>query len=68
MDSCGVTDAATRGLSVGTASHGLGTAAMTPEKEAFPFAAVGMALGGSLSTVLISLDVVRKFLSWVALG
>ena len=51
-----------RGLAMGAAGHGLGTAATAPEKEAFPFAAISMALTGALSTVLVSVPAVRRAL------
>ena len=55
-----------RGLAMGTAGHGVGTAAMASEKEAFPFAAIGMALNAAVSTVLVSVPAVRRLLLAVA--
>ena len=55
-----------RGLAMGTAGHGVGTAAMASEKEAFPFAAIGMALNAATSTVLVSVPAVRRLLLAVA--
>jgi len=51
----GVKDPVTRGLSVGSASHGLGTAAIKDEKDAFPFSAIAMAAVGTLTTVFAGL-------------
>lgn len=66
LDAIGVTSPVARGLAMGAAGHGLGTAAMAEEKEAFPFAAIAMALNAALSTVLVSLPAVRKMLLRVA--
>ena len=63
-----VNDPIARGLSIGAASHGLGTAAFVNEKEAFPFAAVSMALTASISTVLVSIPPIRELLVRIALG
>lgn len=63
-----VNDPVARGLSIGAAAHGLGTAAFVNEKEAFPFSAVSMALTASLSTVLVSIPVIRTALIKIALG
>ena len=59
---CGVRSPVARGLAMGAAGHGLGTAAMAEEPEAFPFAAIAMALNAALSTVLVSVPVVRRIL------
>lgn len=68
LDKVGVEDPVARGLGIGAAAHGLGTAAFKDEEEAFPFAAISMALVASFSTVLVSLEFVKKFLVKVALG
>ena len=47
---------------MGASGHGLGTAAMAEEPEAFPFAAIAMALNAALSTVLVSLPAFRRVL------
>lgn len=60
-------DGIARGLGMGAAAHGLGTAAMANEKEAFPFSAIGMALVASVSTVLVSIPVVRTTILNLAL-
>jgi putative effector of murein hydrolase/putative effector of murein hydrolase LrgA (UPF0299 family) len=62
LDALGVTSPVARGLAMGASGHGLGTAAMAEEKEAFPFAAIAMALNAALSTVLVSVPAVRKLL------
>ena len=38
LDAVGIKDAVARGLGIGDAAHGLGTAAFANEKDAFPFA------------------------------
>jgi len=63
-----ILDPVARGLSIGAAAHGLGTAAFVNEKEAFPFSAVSMALTASLSTVLISIPAIRSLIVQIALG
>jgi len=68
LDAFGIKDPVARGLGVGAAAHGLGTAAFANEKDAFPFAAIAMALTASFSTILISVPVVRKALINLALG
>ena len=62
LDALGVDSPVARGLAMGAAGHGLGTAAMAEEKEAFPFAAIAMALNAALSTVLVSVPAVRRAL------
>eukprot|EP00177_Eucheuma_denticulatum_P004115 GFKZ01007467.1.p1 GENE.GFKZ01007467.1~~GFKZ01007467.1.p1 ORF type:complete len:504 (+),score=71.75 GFKZ01007467.1:250-1761(+) len=64
----GVKDPVVRGLSVGCAAHGLGTAAMSEEGGAFPFAALAMTLVGVFSTVLVAIGPFRALLLRVALG
>ena len=57
-----------RGLAVGISSHGLGAAALSREDpEAFPGAAVGMALTGAVTAGLASVPAVRRALR-VAVG
>jgi putative effector of murein hydrolase/putative effector of murein hydrolase LrgA (UPF0299 family) len=64
----GIKDAVARGLGIGAAAHGLGTAAFVNEKDAFPFAAIGMALTASASTVVVSIPILRRILLQIALG
>ena len=51
---------------MGAAGHGLGTAAMVDEKQAFPFAAIAMALNAALSSVLVSIPAVRRAIMTIA--
>jgi putative effector of murein hydrolase len=57
-----------RGLAIGAASHGLGTAAISHEKDAFPFAAIAMTLVASFSAVLVSIPPIKTALIKLALG
>jgi len=66
LDAVGVTSPVARGLAMGAAGHGLGTAGIAEETEAFPFAAIAMALNAALSTVLVSIPAVRRLLFAVA--
>jgi len=68
LDMAGIKDAVARGLGIGAAAHGLGTAAFADEKDAFPFAAISMALTATGATVLVSIPVVKKALLKLALG
>ena len=68
LDAFGIKDAVARGLGIGAAAHGLGTAAFANEKNAFPFAAISMALTGALTTVLVSLPAIKKVALNIALG
>ena len=68
LDAAGVKDAVARGLGIGAAAHGLGTAAIANEKDAFPFAAIAMALTASSCTVLVSIPAVKRLLLKVAIG
>jgi putative effector of murein hydrolase len=68
LDSFGIQDPVARGLGMGAAAHGLGTAAIVNEKDAFPFSAISMALTASACTVLVSIPVIRKMTLQLALG
>jgi putative effector of murein hydrolase len=68
LDACSIRDPVARGLSVGAAAHGLGTAALSNEQDAFPFAAISMALTATAATVAVSIPVVKKCLIQLALG
>lgn len=68
LTKAGVKDPVVRGLAVGAAAHGLGTAAMNDEAEALPFAALAMTLVGVFSTIFIAYTPFRLFLLRVALG
>ena len=68
LDAAGIKDAVARGLGIGAAAHGLGTAAFANEKDAFPFAAIAMALTASACTILVSVPAVKKSVLKLALG
>jgi putative effector of murein hydrolase len=68
LDRAGIQDPVARGLGIGAAAHGLGTAAFINEKDAAPFAAIAMALTGSMSTVLVSIPAIRNLLLKIATG
>lgn len=68
LSSFGIEDPVARGMGMGAAAHGLGTAAITNEKDAFPFSAIAMALTASCSTILVSIPFIRKLLVSLALG
>lgn len=68
LDAAGIYDPVARGLGIGSAAHGLGTAAFKDEKDAFPFAAIGMALTASLCTVMVSIPFLKNLLTTIALG
>ncbi|KAI0563817.1 hypothetical protein FGB62_34g128 [Gracilaria domingensis] len=63
-----VKDPVVRGLSVGASAHGLGTAALSDEGGAFPFAALAMTLVGIFSTVFIAFPPLRLMVIRVAVG
>ena len=68
LDKWGIQDPVARGLAVGASSHGLGTAAIKDEKDAFPFAAISMALTATISTVIVSIPAFKTALLKIALG
>jgi putative effector of murein hydrolase len=68
LDRAGIKDAVARGMGIGAAAHGLGTAAFAEEKDAFPFAAISMALTASACTTLVSIPIVKKLVLSLALG
>ena len=68
LDKFGITDAVARGLGIGAAAHGLGTAAFSKEPDAFPFAAISMALTASACTVLVSIPAIKSILMKLAIG
>lgn len=68
LDAVGIRDGVARGLGIGAAAHGLGTAAFANEKDAFPFAAISMALTATAATVTVSIPLVRAMLVKLALG
>ena len=68
LDSFGIKDAVARGLGIGAAAHGLGTAAFVEEKDAFPFAAIAMALTASATTVIVSIPLFKRWILQLAFG
>lgn len=69
LTACGITDPVARGLSMGAAAHGLGTAALArKEPTAFSFSAIAMALVASAATVTVSIPFLRRIVLEVALG
>lgn len=68
LDAAGIKDPVARGLGIGAAAHGLGTAAFANEKDAFPFSAIAMALTASACTVLVSLPPIKRTVLNLALG
>ncbi len=68
LTALGIKDPVARGLSIGASAHGLGTAAFANEKDAFPFAAIAMALTASAATVVVSIPFFRRVLLQLALG
>ena len=63
----GVKDPVARGMGIGAAAHGLGTAAFVDEKDAFPFSAISMALTATACTCLVSVPVIKKIILSIAL-
>jgi putative effector of murein hydrolase len=47
---------------MGAAGQGLGVAAMMPEKDAFPFAAINMVLTAICASTLVSIPAVKESL------
>jgi putative effector of murein hydrolase len=68
LNAAKIDDPVARGLGMGAAAHGLGTAAFANEKDAFPFAAIGMALTASAATVAVSIPVLKRMILELALG
>jgi len=68
LNVAGIRDPVARGLGIGAAAHGLGTAAFKDESDAFPFAAIGMALTACLCTVMVSVPAVKSLIMKIALG
>jgi adenylate kinase len=57
-----VSDSVSKGLAMGAAAHGIGTASLAEEPEPLAFAAMGMALTGVMTTVLVTIPPVRAAL------
>lgn len=60
LDALGVKSPVARGLAMGAVGHGIGTAAMASEKEAFPFAGerTAFSCGGGVAVVVLLLLIV----------
>jgi putative effector of murein hydrolase len=68
LTAVGIKNPVARGMGIGAAAHGLGTAAFVEEKDAFPFSAISMALTATACTCLVSLPAVKKLVLSIALG
>ena len=68
LDAFKIEDPVSRGLGMGAAGQGLGVAAMMPEKEAFPFAAINMVLTAVCATALASVPAVKECLVNIVSG
>jgi len=68
LTSMGITDPVSRGLGIGAAGQGLGVASMSPEPDAFPFAAMSMVLTAVCATTLVSIPAVKDVLVALATG
>jgi putative effector of murein hydrolase len=68
LNTFGIQDAVARGMGIGAAAHGLGTAAFVNEKDAFPFAAISMALTATACTCLVSVPIIKRTVIQLALG
>jgi len=68
LNAMGIKNPVARGMGIGAAAHGLGTAAFVDEKDAFPFAAISMALTATACTCLVSVPAIKKLVLQVALN
>jgi len=68
LTKAGIKDPVARGMGIGAAAHGLGTAAFVDEKDAFPFAGISMALTATAVTCLISVPPIKKLVLQIALN
>jgi len=59
LDLVNIQDPITRGLAVGSAAQGLGVSSMVPEVDAFPFAAMAMALTAVAGTIFVAIPEVK---------
>merc|ERR1711935_538120 len=59
LDLANIHDPITRGLAVGSAAQGLGVSSMVSEVDAFPFAAMAMALTAVAGTILVAIPQVK---------
>lgn len=67
LTAMGIKDPIARGLGMGAAAHGLGTASIVNEPQAFAFSAISMALTASAATVAVSVPGIRQALLQLAL-
>jgi len=68
LDTFGIKDPVARGLAIGSAGQGLGVASMSPEPDAFPFAAMSMVLTAICATTLVSIPAVKNMIVNLATG
>jgi putative effector of murein hydrolase len=68
LTSMGIHDPVARGLGIGAAGQGLGVASMSPEPDAFPFAAMSMVLTAVCATTLVSVPAIKDALVKLATG
>lgn len=68
LTAAGIRNPVARGMGIGAAAHGLGTAAFVDEKDAFPFAAISMALTATACTCLVSVPAIKKMVLSIALN
>mmetsp|Transcript_28933 Transcript_28933/g.78387 ORF Transcript_28933/g.78387 Transcript_28933/m.78387 type:complete len:511 (+) Transcript_28933:226-1758(+) len=59
LDLVNIQDPITRGLAVGSAAQGLGVSSMVSEVDAFPFAAMAMALTAVAGTIFVAIPEVK---------
>jgi len=59
LDLVNIQDPITRGLAVGSAAQGLGVSSMASEADAFPFAAMAMALTAVAGTILVAIPEIK---------
>jgi putative effector of murein hydrolase len=59
LDLVNIQDPITRGLAVGSAAQGLGVSSMASEADAFPFAAMAMALTAVAGTILVAIPDIK---------
>ena len=67
LNASGIHDPVSRGLAIGGSAQGLGVASLVNEKDAFPFAAIGLVLNAVFATTLASIPPVKEFLLQLAL-
>jgi len=68
LTALGIMDPVSRGLGIGGSSFALGAASIVHEKDAFPFAAIGMVCTAVMSTCLVSIPFVKEVLVQLATG